>query len=136
MPLPGVSCFAHPCTNGGRLSTRHRGSIYRAEFSFGRKPVLVISWNAVNEGLRQPICALITTNVRDRSIPTYVEIDPSESGIPEPSFVLCHAIFVKDEREMDAHAIGELSYPKMLEVERAIARALDFIGASDPSISN
>ena len=95
----------------------------------------MISWNAVNEGLRQPICALITTNVRDRSLPTYVEIDPSDSGLPEPSFVLCHAIFVKDESEMDAHATGELSYPKMLEVERAIARALDFIRADDPATS-
>jgi hypothetical protein len=65
--------------------TRRRGGIYYAAFDFGRKPVLVVSWNAINE----------------------------------------------DESDMDAQPVGDLAYPKMREVELALARALDLTGAND-----
>ena len=112
--------------------TRHRGGIYYAEFEFGRRPVLVVSWNAINRGMRQPICAFITTTARDRTIPTYVEIDPTESGLDEMSFVLCHALVTKDERDMDVQPVGDVGYSKMREVEVALARALDLTGANEP----
>ena len=111
---------------------RRRGGIDYAEFEFGRRPVLVVSWNAINSGMRQPICALVTTTARDRTIPTYVEVDPTESGLDEMSFVLCHPLVTKDERDMDAQPVGDLGYPKIHEVELALARALDLTGANEP----
>ncbi|HYZ77573.1 MAG TPA: hypothetical protein VE596_09385 [Gaiellaceae bacterium] len=59
------------------------------------------------------MCALVTTAVRERAIPTHVEIDPAESGLKEVSFVLCHALVTKDERDVDAKPIGALGYPKI-----------------------
>ena len=82
--------------------------------------------------MRQPICALVTTTARDRTIPTYVEVDPTESGLDEMSFVLCHPLVTKDERDMDAQPVGDLGYPKIHEVELALARALDLTGANEP----
>jgi mRNA-degrading endonuclease toxin of MazEF toxin-antitoxin module len=122
--------------------TRRRRYIYRAHLpelhdvslaAFAeRKRVLVISWNAVNGGLRQPVCAVITDEERDRSLPTYVELEPNESGggVARRSFILCHALHTLTERDLDAHPLGRIPGYKMLEVEAALARALDFRGAN------
>lgn len=122
--------------------TRRRRYIYRAHLPElhdtslaeppERKRVLVVSWNAVNGGLRQPVCAVITGEERERSLPTYVQLDPRESdgGVERPSFILCHALHTLTERHLDAHPLGHVPGYKMAEVEEAIARALDFRGAN------
>ena len=122
--------------------TRRRRYIYRAHLpelhdvslaeAPERKRVLVVSWNAVNGGLRQPVCAVITDEERERTLPTYVELDPAETdgGVERPSFILCHALHTLTERHLDAHPLGQIAGYKMAEVEEAIARALDFRGAN------
>lgn len=100
------------------------------------KRVLIVSWNAINGGLRQPICALITSNDRVRSVPTFVQVEPtSENGLKQTSWVLCHALITLPETRLDAHPIGDLGPLEMSEVEAALARALDLPGAneSEPS---
>jgi mRNA interferase MazF len=106
--------------------TRRRGGVYYAELDgIGRKPVLVVSWNAINDGLRQPICVLITRNPRDRTLPTYVPIEPEESGLSDPSYALCHGLITLREDDLDPAPIGHLPPWKMAEVERALRQALD-----------
>ena len=106
--------------------TRRRGEIYYAELEgVGRKPVLIVSWNAINEGLRRPICALITSTDRERSLPTHVLIEPVESGLQDTSFVLCHALIVLTEEQIDPAPVGELPSWKQAEVEMALRYALD-----------
>jgi mRNA-degrading endonuclease toxin of MazEF toxin-antitoxin module len=70
-----------------RPLTRRRGFIYSAELEGldERKLVLIVSWDAINEGMRQPICALVTSNDRERALPTYVELDVGEGGVTKPS---------------------------------------------------
>jgi mRNA-degrading endonuclease toxin of MazEF toxin-antitoxin module len=106
--------------------TRQRGEIYYAELDeIGRRPVLVVSWDAINGGLRRPICALITSTVRDRSLPTYVPIDPQESGLRDSSYVLCHALVVLLESQLDPAPVGVLPPWRMQDVGQALRLALD-----------
>jgi hypothetical protein len=59
-----------------RSLTRQRGSIYYAQLEGIEDPktVLIVSWNAINGGLRQPICAMVSSKDRDREVPTYVPL--------------------------------------------------------------
>lgn len=117
--------------------TRRRGRIYHARLPDvdAYKRVLVVSWNAVNEGLRQPVCLVVTDEERERSLPTYVVLEPAESdgGVQRTSYILCHAVHTLKETDMDARPLGKITRAKMEDVERALARALDFVGANDPS---
>jgi mRNA-degrading endonuclease toxin of MazEF toxin-antitoxin module len=116
--------------------TRRRRGIYRARLPDVEeyKRVLVVSWNALNAALKQPICAVITAEERERKVPTYVVLEPHESdgGVNTTSFILCHALHTLKEADIDARAIGAITATKMEEVEAALARALDFTGANDP----
>jgi mRNA-degrading endonuclease toxin of MazEF toxin-antitoxin module len=91
----------------------------------GRKRVLVVSYEAINRGLGQPVCALITSRDRPRSLNTYVEIDPPDGGVTETSFILCHHLQTLLEAKMDEKPEGFISGPKMLEVHAALKKALD-----------
>jgi mRNA-degrading endonuclease toxin of MazEF toxin-antitoxin module len=85
--------------------------------------VLVVSWKAINEGLRSPIVARITSRARERALPTYVPLEAGEAGLPEPSYVLCHDLVTLRESDFRRRS-GLLPLGRMLEVERALRQAL------------
>lgn len=85
--------------------------------------MLVVSWQAINEGLRSPVVARITSRVRERSLPTYVPLEAGEAGLPEASYVLCHDLVTLRESDFRRRA-GVLPLGRMLEVDNALRRAL------------
>jgi mRNA-degrading endonuclease toxin of MazEF toxin-antitoxin module len=109
------------------LKPRRRGGVYFADLGpgIGRKRVLVVSYEGVNRGLRQPVCALITSRDRPRSLETYVEIHPPEAGLDETSFILCHFLVTLPESQLEERPEGFVTGPKMIEVQAALKRALN-----------
>ncbi|MGA9762249.1 MAG: type II toxin-antitoxin system PemK/MazF family toxin [Gaiellaceae bacterium] len=102
-----------------------RGGIYFADLpGVGDKRVLVVSWSAINHGLRSPIVCLVTSTRRERSLPTDVSVSAGEAGMIEDSWILCHEIATLDA-EMFRHEIGVLSSPLLVQVETALRYALD-----------
>jgi mRNA-degrading endonuclease toxin of MazEF toxin-antitoxin module len=102
-----------------------RGGIYYAALpGVGDKRVCVVSWNAINRGLRSPIVCLVTSLRRERSLPTHVPIPAGEAGMDTDSWVLCHEL-VTLPGEHFRREIGTLSGPLLAEVEMGLRRALD-----------
>jgi len=76
----------------GRV-TLDRGTVHETNFpGLGRRPALVVSWDAVDLRLRQPILARITTADRQRWLDTFVAIGAGEAGLERDSVVLCHEL--------------------------------------------
>jgi mRNA interferase MazF len=102
-----------------------RGELYWAEIpDLGRKLFLIVSWNAVNRGLRQPVVARVTAQERERALPTHVELNPGEGGVRERSWILCHELATLRESSF-VERLGELPLSRVLEVDTALRRALD-----------
>lgn len=102
-----------------------RGGLYFAHLAeVGDKPVLVVSWNALNAGLRSPVVCRVTRTERERSLPTYVSLLAGEGGLPEASYVLCHELTTIRAEDLRKE-IGMLSEGAMQRVERALRRTLD-----------
>jgi mRNA interferase MazF len=102
-----------------------RGELYWVEMpDLGRKLFLVVSWNAINRGLRQPIVARVTAQERERALPTYVELSPGEGGVRQRSWILCHELITLRESRF-VERLGELPLARLLEMEKALKRALD-----------
>jgi mRNA interferase MazF len=102
-----------------------RGGVYYAELpDIGDRTVLVVSWNAINLGLRSPIVCQITTTDRARALPTYVALAAGDGGLREDGYVLCHEIVTLDEDDF-RRQLGVLSPPSLLRVEAALRTALD-----------
>ncbi|QQR80525.1 MAG: type II toxin-antitoxin system PemK/MazF family toxin [Deltaproteobacteria bacterium] len=57
----------------------------------GKRPVLVISENAYNNGLADLVIILPITSTQ-RAVPTQVHLNPPEGGLKHPSAILCDAI--------------------------------------------
>lgn len=102
-----------------------RGGLYFADFPGVRdKRVLVVSWNAINDGMRSPIVCLVTSNPRERSLPTDVPLAAGEAGMDADSWILCHEIATLDAEDF-RREIGVLSAPLLVQVESALRQALD-----------
>ena len=102
-----------------------RGGLYFAGLpGVGDKRVLVVSWNAINAGLRSPIVCLITSTQRARSLPTSVRVAAGEAGMGEDSWILCHEIATIDGETFRSE-IGVLPPPLLVQVETALRYALD-----------
>jgi mRNA-degrading endonuclease toxin of MazEF toxin-antitoxin module len=102
-----------------------RGGLYFAAFpGIGDKRVLVVSWNAINAGLRSPIVCLVTATPRERSLPTDVPLAAGEAGMTDDSWILCHEIAILDAEDIRKE-IGVLPPPLLVRVEAALRQALD-----------
>jgi mRNA interferase MazF len=102
-----------------------RGGLYFVNLpGVGDKRVLVVSWNAINDGLRSPIVCLVTSTRRERSLPTDVRVAAAEAGMDEDSWVLCHEIATLDAKRF-RREIGVLPPPLLVQVETALRHALD-----------
>ena len=69
--------------------------------------------------------ARVTSVDRDRSLPSYVALEPDEvDGLPERSFVICHNLHTLPKAALRAPA-GRLRPGRMLQVEDALRYVLD-----------
>jgi mRNA-degrading endonuclease toxin of MazEF toxin-antitoxin module len=101
-----------------------RGQLYFAELEeIGRKLVLVVSANDVNNVLAPVVCLVTATN-RERALPTFVTLYPPEGGVWKSSAILCHALVTLDLWRLAADPIGVVSSQTMDQVDQALARAL------------
>jgi len=102
-----------------------RGGLYFAALpGVGDKRVLVVSWNAINDGLRSPIVCLVTSSRRERSLPTNVPLAAGEAGTTTDSWILCHELATLDAEDI-RREIGSLPPPLLVQVEAALRQALD-----------
>lgn len=102
-----------------------RGGLYFAKIpGVGDKPVLVVSWNALNKGLRSPVVCRVTRTERERGFPTYVHVSAGEGGLPDDDYVLCHELTTIGAENLRSE-IGMLPVAVMRRVEFALRRTLD-----------
>ncbi|HEX5415621.1 MAG TPA: type II toxin-antitoxin system PemK/MazF family toxin [Chloroflexota bacterium] len=117
-----------------------RGEIYWVDFEprkgseqGGVRPALVIQNDIGNRFSPTTIVAIITRT--NKAYPFMVEIDPSESGLPDRSVINCAQIRTisvdPDDRrilpprgEEAIRPIGRLSASKLAEVDRALHQSL------------
>jgi mRNA-degrading endonuclease toxin of MazEF toxin-antitoxin module len=102
-----------------------RGGIYFAALpNVGDKAVLVLSWDAINVGLRSPIVCQVTTRERERSLPTFVPLPAGAAGIEADSYILCHELVTLDAEDF-RREVGMVPPAILVQVEDALRRALD-----------
>lgn len=109
-----------------------RGEIYfvnlnpiQGKEQAGKRPVLVLSINALNE-LPLVVTVVVGTkgeNIR-RDFPTNVRVLPEDSGLPLETVFLCFQIRSLDQTRFSDQAAGRLSSEKMLEIEEAVRYCL------------
>jgi mRNA interferase MazF len=102
-----------------------RGGIYYAAYpGIGDRPVLVLSWDAINAGLRSPIVCQVTTTKRERYLPTFVPLPADAAGLETDSFILCHELATL-RAERFRREVGMVPPAILVQVEEALRRALD-----------
>ena len=99
-----------------------RGEIWWSEDAMlGRRPVLVLSRDAVLGSLARPLVAPLTTRVRD--LPTEVALEPAD-GAPRACVVSLDNVQPL-ARSLLVERIARLAPERMSEVCRALAIAVD-----------
>jgi mRNA-degrading endonuclease toxin of MazEF toxin-antitoxin module len=102
-----------------------RGAVWFVEIpGVGDKPALIVSWQPIQQALDSAIVARIRSVARRRSLPTAVGLEAGEAGLEHPGFVICHDLSTIN-RDRFRRYVGTLPPAKLLEVERALHRALD-----------
>lgn len=77
----------------------------------------------------KPIVASLTTTVRERGIPTYVEVEPTPTnGLRETSFIVCHELATIPREMLGGEPIGRLDLEGVFKLRAALMVA---IGAKD-----
>lgn len=105
--------------------TLSRGGVYYASLpEIGDKPVLVVSWDAISNGMNSPVVCLITKTDRVRAFDTHVHVEAGETGLDYDSYILCHELATLNAEDFRRH-VGDISVPTLITVELAIKRALD-----------
>jgi mRNA interferase MazF len=108
-----------------------RGDIWLVDFGepigreqSGRRPALIVSANALNEGRAGVVIAVpLTTTHRD--LPSHIEIDNTgESGLDEVSYAKCEDVKSISEQRLIAR-LGRASNPTMFQAADALRFLLD-----------
>lgn len=109
-----------------------RGQIVLVEFPFtdGQqakiRPAVVVQSDAQNAALRKTIVAMITGNLRRRSDPSHVLIDPSADpvlGIHGPSLISCINLFTVDQTSV-LRVLGSLTDELEIQLDAALRHSL------------
>lgn len=102
-----------------------RGELYFADLEdIGQKLVLVVSRDEVNERLNPVVC-LVTSTDRERTVPSFVTIDPPEGGVWKPSAILCHALLTIERWRLAPECLGSVSARTLAAVSERLAWVLD-----------
>jgi mRNA-degrading endonuclease toxin of MazEF toxin-antitoxin module len=88
-----------------------------------RRPALVVSPDIRNRLASDVIVVPVSTVLREA--PTHVRLRQREGGLPRPSVAKCEQITtIRRDRLLPAALGGSLSSARMVEVEKAILRAI------------
>ncbi|CAK7085202.1 type II toxin-antitoxin system PemK/MazF family toxin [Tissierella carlieri] len=110
-----------------------RGDIYYADLSpvigseqGGVRPVLVIQNDVGNKYSPTIIIAAITSQINKAKLPTHVEINAPEYGLPKDSVVLLEQIRTIDKKRL-RERIGRFSEEMMSNVDECLKISLGLI---------
>jgi mRNA-degrading endonuclease toxin of MazEF toxin-antitoxin module len=93
------------------------------------KTALVVSSDVVNQALK-PVVVQVTSTDRYRALPTFVPLSAGEGGLMRDIFALCHEIHTLDPEHINPEPLGNMiPMPRLVQVEAALARALDLTAA-------
>lgn len=125
-------CASLGGANLERRLTVRRGDLCIVELELdggvARKPVLVVSSDAINQAGMHAVTIRVTSRTRPRAIPTAVEVDPDhENGLAETSYVLCHDLLTVRQAELGT-PFGRLGPADLFAVERGLRYALSLGG--------
>jgi len=91
------------------------------------RPALVVSLDVRNRLANDVVVVPISTTLR--SNPTHVELTPGEGGLEKRSMGKCEQITTLDKSFLIRGPFsGTINHEKMLEIERAIQRAVGIFG--------
>src|SRR6266550_4948377 len=102
-----------------------RGDIYLVDLNpvqgreqAGRRPVLVLSVNAIN---RLPLVVTVVVGTKGENVtrdyPTNVRVSPAESGLPMETVFLCFQLRSLDPRRFPPTPTGQLAADALNRVE-------------------
>lgn len=85
----------------------------------GDRYAVIIQNNIGNKHSPTVIVAFISTAIHKAKLPTHVEIDPNNSGVPEPSIIMCEQLRTVDKSRL-VRKVGHLSEAKKIELDKAL----------------
>lgn len=107
-----------------------RGEIYRADLDpvvgseqGGIRPVVIVQNDKGNKHSPTVIVAAITTSRKKPEMPLHVPIQPEESGLSQPSTVLCEQLRTLEKQRL-GRKLGRLRPEVMARIDRALALSL------------
>jgi mRNA interferase MazF len=107
-----------------------RGDIWLVDFGApvgreqaGRRPAVVVSADALNDGPSGVVMVVPVTSVR-RGLPSHVEIDAGDSGLDDVSYAKCEDLKSISDRRLISR-LGVADVEAVFEMERAIRFLLD-----------
>lgn len=89
----------------------------------GDRYAVIIQNNIGNKYSPTVIVAFITTAMHKAKLPTHVEIAPNNSGVPEPSIIMCEQLRTVDKSRL-VRKVGHLSPAKKEELNKALCISL------------
>lgn len=103
-----------------------RNEIYWADLGpeGGRRPVCVLTRDAVVPVVDRVTCAPITRTIR--SIPSEVEVGP-EHGLPQRAVINCDNLLTIGKRRLDSRPVGHLDSGTRAKLDRALRYSLEII---------
>ncbi len=109
-----------------------RGELYYADLSpvvgseqGGVRPVLVVQNDVGNKYSPTVIAAAVTSRINKAKLPTHIELEAKEYGLPKDSVVLLEQIRTLDKCRLKDR-IGEIPTDVMVKVNRALMISLGF----------
>lgn len=91
----------------------------------GRRPALVVSANAFNQGPWGLVWVLPLTRIR-RPYPFHVEVQPAEAGLSVPCSIMCDQLrSISVGRLLDSAPAGRIWPATMAQVEDVLKVLLD-----------
>lgn len=109
-----------------------RGEIYYADLSpvigseqGGIRPVLIVQNDIGNKFSPTIIAAAVTSQINKAKLPTHIELNGGDYGLPKDSVVLLEQIRTLDKTRLK-EKIGEISIDKMQKINQALMISLGF----------
>jgi mRNA interferase MazF len=103
-----------------------RNDIYWADLGLdgGRRPVCILTRDAVIPVLDRVTCAPITRTIR--GIPSEVQVGP-EHGLPESAVINCDNIMTIGKTRLDPRPVGTLDAGARARLDQTLRYVLDII---------
>jgi mRNA interferase MazF len=119
------------------MVTVQRGDVYDVDLDpaegseqAGRRPIVIVSRNAINAGSNVVVGVPLTTHRSGRRLyPSHVVLKAPEGGLSAGSVALCEQVRALSKTRL-ARRRGALSAPAMARIERGLLIALDLPSSS------